>query len=97
MDVGRTQGLGGPEGIQGPHPVSRVNPSHESHPATGPADKVDLTEHARFVSEALSLPPVRLDRVEEIRQLIESGRFETDARLGGALERFLDENRDLLA
>lgn len=97
MDVGRTQGVGGPDGIQGPHHVSRVNSPHEPHAPSAPTDKVDISEHAHFVSEALSMPPVRLDKVEEIRQLIESGRFETDTRLEGALDRFLDENRDLLA
>jgi len=48
-----------------------------------------------MISKAMSLPQVRAERVAEIKKLIESGRFETEARLEGALDRFMVENSDL--
>lgn len=94
MDIGRTEGVGGPGRIEGLHPLSKVRPPVPASPP--PADRVEISEEARLVSEALCLPAVRSERVEEIRHLIRSGRFETDARLEGALQRFLEENRDVL-
>ncbi len=94
MDIGRTDGVGGPGRIEGPNPISRITPSQTP---SGPAspDQVQLSDKAAMISKALALPEVRADRVAEVRQQIESGRFDTDARLEGALARFLAENPDL--
>ena len=94
MDIGRTEGIGGPGRIEGPRHPSQVDPSALSSPA--PADRIEISEHARLVSEALFLPDVRAERVQEMKRLLESGRFDTEARLEGALQRFLEENRDVL-
>jgi len=94
MDIGRTEGIGGPGRIEGPHKASKINPP--APPAPPPADKVEISSQARLVSEALSLPSVRAERIAEIRKLIQAGLYENDARLEGALLKFLQENRDLL-
>lgn len=94
MDIGRTDGVGGPGRIDGPNKISRITPPVTPSGAS-PADKVDLSQKASLVSKALGLPEARAERVAEIRKLIESGRFETDARLDGAIDRFLVENPDL--
>ncbi len=94
MDIGRTEGVGGPGRIEGPQKNQRITPSAPA--SSSPADRVEITDQARLVSEALALPEVRAERVAEVRKLIQSGRFETDARLEGALQKFLEENRDLL-
>jgi hypothetical protein len=44
----------------------------------------------------LALPSIRADRVAEIKNLIQSGRFDTEARMGQALDRFLLENPDAM-
>ena len=93
MDIGRTEGVGGPGPIQGPKKPAPITPPRE----IASADRVEISERAQLISEALSLPQVRSERIDEVRKLIESGRFDTDARLQGALDRFLEENRDLLA
>lgn len=95
MDVGRTEGVGGPGRIDGPKPVSRINPPAYTG-ATAPTDKVEISEAAHLISEALALPPVRTERIEEVRKLVESGKFDTDARLGGAIDNFIADNGDLL-
>jgi anti-sigma28 factor (negative regulator of flagellin synthesis) len=95
MDISRADGVGGPGRIEGPQKVSRVQPPAGPDRAA-PSDKVEISDSARLVSEALSLPAVREDRVEEMRRLVESGRLETPERLEGALDKFLRENPDLL-
>lgn len=94
MDIGKTDGIGGPGRIEGPNKIARVTPPVSPTRSTS-ADKVDLSHKAAMVSKALALPAVRLDRVADIKKLIQLGRFETDARLEGALDRFFRENQDL--
>jgi hypothetical protein len=95
MDIGRTDGISGPGRIDGFQPVSK--PAAPGGAAgTGPVDRVELSISSQIISEALSLPAVRSERIDEVRQLLASGQLDTDARLEGALERFLAENRDLL-
>jgi hypothetical protein len=93
MDIGRAEGVGGPRRIEGTPRVSRTTPAAPP-PGVSPADKVDLSPGAQLVSQALALPAVRLDRVDEVKRLLVSGRFETDVRLQGALDRFLAERLD---
>ena len=94
MDIGKTDGVGGPGRVDGPNKITRITPPVTPSGASA-ADKVDLSQKAAMVSKALSLPDVRAERMAEIKQLIESGRFDTDARLQGALDRFMVENSDL--
>ncbi len=93
MDVGRTDGVQGPGGIHGPKPVNRSKPTQSVSGQQG--DSVEISEMARLVSEATNLPNVRQERIEEIRQLVDSGKFDTPERLAGAIDEFLRENQDL--
>ena len=95
MDVGRTEGSQGPERIQGPKRVSKTSPSTSSSKA--PTDSVEISDMARMVSEVLSLPQVRQEKIQQIRELIDSGEFDTPERLKGAIDHFLEENQDLFA
>ena len=91
MDIGKTDGVGGPGRIDGPNKIARVTPSVTPSGAAS-ADKVDLSHKAGMISKAMGLPAVRAERVAEIKKLIETGRFDTDARLEGALHRFMLES-----
>ncbi len=93
MDIGRTDGIGGPGRIEGPQRASKPAPSPT--PPADPADRVEVSASSQLISEALSLPPVRAERIDEVRHLLASGQLDTDARLEGALDRFLEENRGL--
>jgi anti-sigma28 factor (negative regulator of flagellin synthesis) len=95
MDIGKTDGVGGPGRIHGPNKISRITPSTTTSGAAS-ADKVQLSQKAGMVSKALAMPQVRTERVAEVKKLIESGRFDTDTRLEGALKKFVMENPDLL-
>ena len=95
MDIGKTDGVGGPGRIHGPNKIARVTPS-TTPSAAASADKVQLSQKAGMVSKALALPQMRTERMAEVKKLIESGRFDTDTRLEGALKKFVAENNDLL-
>jgi hypothetical protein len=90
MDISRTDGIGGAGRIEGPQRPGRIVPPAGT-PGASFADKVDISQKAQLISETLSLPPIRFERLEEVRELIRSGRFDTEARLSGALDRFLAE------
>ena len=94
MDIGSTDGITGPGRINGTPPPARITPPEISH--VGPlGDRLEISETAHLLSEILSMPEVRMEKIEEVRSLIESGKFDTDARLRGAVDGFLEENRDL--
>ena len=90
MDIGNTHGIGGAGRIEGPQKPQRALPPAYTQ-AAGRTDKVDISERAHIASEVLGLPDVRMERVEQVRRLIESGRFDTMDRLQGALDRFVAE------
>lgn len=95
MDIGKTDGVGGPGRIHGPSKISRIT-SPTAPSVASAADQVQLSRKAEMVSKALSMPQVRTERVADVKKLIESGRFDTDTRLEGALKKFVAENPDLL-
>jgi hypothetical protein len=95
MDIGRTEGAAGPGRIDGPRPASRLAKAYAA-PAARQGDQVSLTARAELLAKALEIPSVRLHRVNEVKALIESGRFETPERLEGAMRKFMIENPDVL-
>lgn len=54
-------------------------------------DRVEVSDVARFLDELRRLPSVRLERIEQIRQAIEAGAYETEQKLDAALDRLLSE------
>ena len=95
MDIGRTEGVGGPDRIEGnKRPPKTESSSSGSLP---PTDKVEISERARLISELTAMPASRAEKIEQMRQIVESGEYETDERLEGAIDNFLRENDDLLA
>lgn len=96
MDIGRTDGVGGPGRLDGIRPLARAAKAYGTEGPRG-ADQVSLSAKAEMIGKVLDLPSVRTDRVDEVRRLVESGRLETPERLEGALNRFLAENPDVLS
>jgi negative regulator of flagellin synthesis FlgM len=58
---------------------------------TGETDRVELSEHARFMEKLRSMPPVRADKVAQIRAEIEAGTYESDEKLTVAMNRLLED------
>ena len=95
MDIGKTEGVGGAGRIEGLQKLSKPTPPATTAPSHA-ADKVEFSPAAKIISDALSLPAIRAERVAEIKNLIQSGRFDTDARMSQALDQFLAENGDAM-
>jgi hypothetical protein len=76
------------DGIVKPSRVVEVSP-----PVSGPlqADRVELSDVARYLDAIRQFPEVRLDRVATVRQQIADGIYDTDERLDQALDRFLED------
>ena len=82
-------------------PLERTAPPHArgdaesppqiDRPPHRPADSVELSDHARFFDRLRRLPEARLDRVEQLRQAIADGTYETDGRLEKAIDRLLQD------
>lgn len=54
-------------------------------------DRVELSEHARFMDQLRELPPIRTERVESVREAILKGEYETPEKLDIAVQRLLDD------
>jgi len=89
MDIGRTEGVQGPGRTEG----TRVNRTHppEIRPASDAVSRAEISQVGRLISEAISLPEIRLEKVTEFSRLINAGIYENEARLIGAFQKFLDE------
>ncbi len=86
----------GPAHLHGPQAIAAPHHSRSSAPALGAptsfsADEVNISDAGRLVDLASQLPEVRADRVRDLRSAIASGKYDTEARLSAALDRFLDE------
>jgi hypothetical protein len=64
-------------------------------PRQGPpppiADGPDLTETLRLLEKISRMPDIRFDKVQRMRELIASGKFETDERIRITVRRILEE------
>jgi hypothetical protein len=55
------------------------------------SDRVDLSDHARFMQRLRSLPEVRLERVEAARAAIVRGDYDSDDMLATAIDRLIED------
>jgi negative regulator of flagellin synthesis FlgM len=94
MDVSGASGVGGSGPVR---PVSSqpVQPTSASgvHGIELPKDEVSISSAARLLGELQNDPSVRAERLDEIRQAIADGVYETPAKLEAALLKLLDEIR----
>ena len=54
-------------------------------------DRVELSRHAVLLDRLQQLPDVRADLVDEVRDAIAGGTYETDEKLTAAIEALLPE------
>ena len=80
LPITRLQGSTATEKVQGSQDVGT--------PAT---DTVEISDSARYLSELKKLPDVRTDKVQNARELIASGQYETPERIDGTVNRLLEE------
>ncbi|MBS0209369.1 MAG: flagellar biosynthesis anti-sigma factor FlgM [Planctomycetes bacterium] len=80
------------------HGAQSISAPHQARPVASPPsgglqinDQLDLSPAAQFVDQVHSLPDIRQDRVNQLRQQIASGNYDTPDKLDAALNRMLDE------
>jgi flagellar biosynthesis anti-sigma factor FlgM len=91
MQISGVSQLHGAQALSGPHSASRSASADASSDASGAADELQLSSAAQFASLLNDVPDVRQDRVSQLRAAIQSGTYETQDRLNGAVDRLLDE------
>lgn len=94
-------GLSGAQAAQSLSHVGRSTAGGKAAPTSpsqsaSPADELDLSPEAQALSEAQATSQtagsdgIRWDRVNELRQAIAEGNYETSERISGALDNILD-------
>lgn len=89
MDIGRTEGVHGPGRIEGKRAHAVTPP--QVRPTQDAASRAEISPIGRLVSETLSLPDIRMEKVTEFSRLLKAGLYLTDDRLLGAIEKFRQE------
>jgi len=51
----------------------------------------DMAETLRLLEKISRMPDIRFEKVQQMRELIAEGRFETPERLDGAVRRLMEE------
>lgn len=90
MQVYGPSHLHGPQSISAPHtsPAQRATGGRTSAPIQ---DEVQISSQGEILAKLADIPDIRHDKVQALRAAIAGGTYETDARLGKALDRLLDE------
>jgi len=86
----------GAGGMQGPQPIyprlaAFSVEAGQTVQANTPRDQVEISPLGQMLDGISRLPEIRHERVEEVRQQIAAGIYETPEKLELALDRLLDE------
>ena len=89
--------ISGPSYIHAPHNVNAPHATRGSQnigAANTPAsigDTLDISAAGQLADRMSEIPDIRQDKVNALRSAIAQGTYETDEKLGVALDRLLDE------
>lgn len=90
MQIYGPSGVHGAQSVSAPHNNRRVD-GPQSTQSAQPKDELSLSSESTYVDQVRSLPDVRQDRINSIRQAIADGTYETEHKLDSALNALLDE------
>ncbi|MHC4947149.1 MAG: flagellar biosynthesis anti-sigma factor FlgM [Planctomycetota bacterium] len=86
------------QGAAGPVPRADAAPvaperGGRRHGEDGPTrtDRVELSSQARLIQKLQRLPAARSELIEQVRDAIASGTYETEGKLRVAMERLLED------
>jgi negative regulator of flagellin synthesis FlgM len=80
----------GPQSIAAPH-TSRIGGGYSAPRTSAPTDEVQISSVGQFLDRISDLPEIRTSRVEQLRQAISQGNYDSDDKLELALDRLLNE------
>jgi negative regulator of flagellin synthesis FlgM len=90
MQIYGVSQLHGAQSLGGPH-NARLNSSQPATRSASAGDELQISEAGQLASRLADIPEIRADRVQALREAIQNGTYETDAKLNVALDRLLDE------
>jgi hypothetical protein len=73
------------------HHRNGLAPARPGSDAASSRDRVELSDHARYLGRLRELPGVRIGRVAEARSAIIEGTYETEHKLNIAVDRLLED------
>ncbi len=83
--------------IQRPSPAAlngvakQARPEQALEAKSRQSDRVELSDHARYLSQLKELPPIREDLVNTVRAEIQAERYETEERIDAAIEGLIED------
>lgn len=77
--------------VNGPHAARGSQNVGAANTSAAITDQLDISAAGQMADLMSSIPDIRQDRVSAIRTAIANGTYETDEKLGVALDRLLDE------
>ncbi len=89
MVIQNTGGISGPDPIQ-PNRFA-ANRIRATDTSSHKADSAEISDTARFMALLRDVPPIRKEKVEALKELIASGKYETPERIAGAVDKLLEE------
>lgn len=85
----------GPGGVSGPHRIEpqRIAPQRAEKADLGAkvGDRAEISEEAQLLARLAEVPDIRMEKVEELKELITTGRYESREKIEKAVERLLEE------
>jgi flagellar biosynthesis anti-sigma factor FlgM len=78
------------QSVHAPHAPTAA-PKAADVQATVVRDEVQISDAGRFLEQTRSLPDIRLEKVQQLREALASGTYDVDSRLDLAVSRLLDE------
>ena len=90
MQIHGASQVHGAQAIAAPHNQQLTQPTSQPS-SVDTTDEVSFSAESQLVAQANELPEIRQDRVNELRDQIQSGNYETTERFEGAVSSLLDE------
>ena len=89
--------ISGPSYIHAPHATNNPHATRgsqsvgASNTPASVSDQLDISAAGQLADRMSEIPDIRQDKVNALRSAIAEGTYETDEKLGVALDRLLDE------
>ena len=85
----------GPGGISGPNRIEpqRVYAGRTEKSDLGPkvGDRAEISEAAQLLNKLAEVPEIRMEKIEELKELIATGRYETKEKIERAIDKLMEE------
>jgi len=85
----------GPGGISGPNRIDpqRVSSSRaeKTDLSQSITDRAEISEAAQLLNKLAEVPEIRMEKIEELKELITTGRYETKEKVERAVEKLMEE------